>query len=764
LASGAAQADDETAQPIDIAASSLPEAIAELSREARVSIGTEGALPHLRTRKLHGRMSVATALSRLLAGTGYRARRVGRTAWRIEPITAQAARPAVGDAAPAPSPEYSAPPPIVVTGAKRELELLELPLAVSVFGLADQERLDAGSDTALIAGETEGLSLTSLGPGRNRMFFRGIADSPFTGESQSTVAVVLDDTRITYSAPDPDIRLVDVDRVEVLKGPQGSLYGTGALGGIYHLVTRRPKIDETSLELSAGAEIAVDGGTGESATGVANLPLLPGTAALRLVGYTAREPGWIDTGDRHNSNSSRVTGARAGLGIEPGGGWRLDLTGFAQWLQSRDSRYVYDDKTRARPDQIAEPHDNDLRHLSLRLARQAGGPDIVAASGLTWHEVDDELDATIGAESFGLADPLLLKTGRQYRVWDSELRVSDDWGGVGWLLGLSHVAAKQEALSSLHAQGDASLVIDDDRRRTSDSAAFADLTIPLAEGLKLNPGARLYTSTIKETRILPVGTVKRKQRRTGVTPSLALSWQPCEDRLIYLRYGSAFRQGGTDISSDGDPVVLKGDELLMIEAGWRERLGARGRFEIGGWYAWWDDVQSDLLQPDGLIETENAGNARIFGVEASLDLALSPSWRIEAGANVTSAMLVRNGLGIELHDRRLPVVPKYTLRAALRHDFTIGGVNAWLRAKVHYVGPSRLSFDPELDRHMGKVLETRIEGHARAGPYEFALAAENVLGRKANGFAFGNSLRLSRFDQFTPQPPLTLSLSVLRRF
>src|SRR5690606_14816127 len=101
-----------------------------------------------------------------------------------------------------------------------------------------------------------------LGPGRNRLFLRGVADSPFSGESQSTVAVVLDEARVTYSAPDPDIRLVDVERVEVLKGPQGSYYGTGTLGGIYHIVTRRAQVDKTSLALSANVESVAHGGTG----------------------------------------------------------------------------------------------------------------------------------------------------------------------------------------------------------------------------------------------------------------------------------------------------------------------------------------------------------------------------------------------------------------------------------------------------------------------------------------------------------------------
>lgn len=765
LIGGAARASDGRETGVDIAASSLPDAVAELAREAGVSIGTDGVLPRVRTPAIHGRMSVAQVLEILLAGTGYRARRVGVTAWRIERTPAPVARNGnTGTASGSPEKEFPEPVPILVTGAKRNADLLDLPMAVTVIDLTDQQRLGTGSDTALVASEMEGMALTGLGPGRNRMFLRGVADSPFTGESQSTVAVVMDDTRVTYAAPDPDIRLVDMERVEVLKGPQGSLYGVGALGGIYHLVTRAPEYDEASLDTAAGAEIAASGGTGLSGSAVANLPVMPGAVALRLVGYMATEPGWVDTGKRRNSNSSRLSGGRARLGIDPGGGWAIDLTGFTQWLNSRDSRYVYDEHSRSRPAQIPEPHDNDLKLISARVARQGGGADIVLASGMTWHEVGDTLDATIGAEGFGLADPLRLEQSRKYRVWDNEFRISDTWGGVDWLLGVSHVAARQAISSTLYSASDASLVIDDDRRTTFDTAAFGDVTVPLGAGFSLDAGARVYHSVIRETRKLSAGLVTRRHRRSGVTPSFSLSWRPREDRLIFLRYGSAFRQGGADFTAFGEPVTLEGDELKMIEAGWREQLGGRGRLEIGTWYARWNNVQSDMLQADGMIETENVGDAEIFGVEASLELALTPSWGIEAGANYTDAKLVRSDLDIELSDRRLPVVPKYTLRGALRRDFRLGGGDGWIRFKLRYSGPSRLSFDPVLDRPMGEVLETGIEGHARFGGLELALGIENVLGAKANGFSFGNSLRFSRFEQYTPQPPTTLSLTVLRKF
>ncbi|MDE8653923.1 TonB-dependent receptor domain-containing protein [Novosphingobium album (ex Liu et al. 2023)] len=765
IAWSGANADAREARParIDISAASLPDAIAELSREARVSIGTEGALPRLRSRLVRGEMSVGEALTRLLAGTGYRARQVGETAWRIERAPPSPAPPARAEPAPAPPPPPP-PEPIVVTGTKRALDLLALPMAVSVVGLdADQSR-DPAAGTATIADELEGLSLTSLGPGRNRMFLRGVADSPFNGESQSTVAVVLDEARLTYAAPDPDVRLVDIERIEVLKGPQGSLYGTGALGGVYHLVARPAQPGETSLAISGAASVVARGGAGYSGSAIANLPLAGDSVGLRLVGYTALEPGWIDTGARRDSNSTRVAGARAMVGIEAGGGWRADLTGFAQWLNSRDSRYVYAPHARTRPAQAPEPHDNDLRHLAGRLTGAIGGISVLLASAMTWHEVGDTLDATIGAAGFDLADPRLLADSRNYRVWDSELRLRGEAGRLGWLLGFSHLAARQAIDMTLTGAGGAGLAIDSDRRTAFDTAAYADLTLPLTGRLSIEAGGRLFRAALRERRRLVAGDVARERHKSGLTPSAAIAWQPDPHRLLYLRYGSAFRQGGSDIAPGGTIETLKGDELATIEAGWRQRLSGGGRIELGVWYTWWENIQSDLLREDGLIETGNAGNGRIFGAEASAEVSIGAGWRLEAGADVTSAKLTRNDLGYELDDSHLPVVPDYTFRAALRRDFTLGGVDAWARARLNYIGPARMSFDPALDRPMGKVFESEFEAHAALGALDMAITARNLLGGRGNTFAFGNSLRYRTMAQFTPQQPFTATLSLALAF
>ena len=763
--SNAAEARDGPSGVIDIAAARLPTAIAELSEEAGVSIGAEGRLPDLPTPAIHGRMSVAKALSRLLRGTGYVARRVGSTAWRIEKAAVRRNHGSAKEAGQVVlAPGAVAAEPIVVTASKRSSTLDDLPMAVAVVQLDRNQADMPTSGTAVIAGQTEGFAMTSLGPGRNRMYLRGVADSPFTGETQSTVAVLLDETRLTFSAPDPDIRLVDVERVEVLKGPQGSLYGTGALGGIYHVVTHRADLDDSSLAVSASADNVAHGGTGLSGSAIGNLPIVRGAAALRLVGYSADEAGWLDTGDRRDSNSSQLLGARANLAVEPGGGWRADLSGLIQLLESRDSRYVYSPGARVRPAQQSEPHDNDVRHLAARLTRKGDGADITLSTGMTWHEVDDTLDATVGAGGFGVASPSLFKDERAYRLWDSEARIDGGWGRWRWLIGLSHVEARQDATPQLQSFTGPTLIIDDNRRETHETALFGDVSIPLGRSWNLDAGARLFRSSTKETHRLLAGPATTRRNRNGITPSVALSWKPRPNELIFIRYASAYRQGDSDVRPGGEIIALKSDELETLEAGWRRSIGQDAHLVIGLFASRWSNLQSDMLLDNGLIESGNAGDARILGAEVSADAQLGADFRLEGGANFTNARLVRNMLGTDLDDRRLPVVPRFAARAKLTQYFTLAGEGAQISAAVRYVGPQRLSFDPDIDRPMGSYFETRIEAQARLGRFRVSAAADNLIGGSYDNFAFGNSLRFATTRQYTPQRPASVSIGLMTEF
>ena len=504
---------------------------------------------------------------------------------------------------------------------------------------------------------------------------------------------------------------------------------------------------------------------------MANLALASGTAGLRIVGYEQSEPGWIDTGSHSDSNSTTIKGGRADLGVEARG-WRIDLGGLFQRIDTADSQYTYSPGARSRPAQLAEPHDNDLNQASARAAGRIGDVDAVFVTSYSWHEVRDTLDATIGATSFGLANPQTFQDSHWYTVWDSEARFSGKLGAMQWLAGFDHVAATDHEWRNINAAGPA-LVIDDSHATSHDTVLFTDLTLPITNRVEVETGGRFYRSSLDATRLANaiqtgVTLTADKVTKTGLTPSAALIWRPQRWRMLWLRYGSAFRQGGLDYDNHSKVHPFAGDKLATIEAGWREQFaGANGenggQIDADGFFTRWDDMQSDMLLANGLIETRNAGQARIFGVEVSLTQPVGQGWRLSLGATAQSAMLVRNRLGIALDDMRLPAIPEYTLRGGVEHGFHLAGASGRATLALRYLGPARLSFDPSLDRPMGKVLGSHLDVGLDWGRSTLAFRIDNLLNRASDSFAYGNPFRIST-PQYTPQSPLSTKVSITRYF
>lgn len=200
---------------IDIPAGPLTPALAQLARQAGVSIGTPTVLPLRSVNRLRGTMPVAVALRRLLEGSGWRAVEVAPHVWRVERAPPRRVPPAP---APARLPVVhhlpvatTVPTDIVVMATKRATRIDAVALPVAVLDGSAIDDADA-RDAATLGRSINGLFTTNLGIGRDRLFIRGVADGPFDGFAQSSVAVYLGGTRATYDAPDPGLRLFDCAR------------------------------------------------------------------------------------------------------------------------------------------------------------------------------------------------------------------------------------------------------------------------------------------------------------------------------------------------------------------------------------------------------------------------------------------------------------------------------------------------------------------------------------------------------------------------
>ncbi|WP_339501660.1 TonB-dependent receptor plug domain-containing protein, partial [Pseudomonas canadensis] len=145
-----------------------------------------------------------------------------------------------------------------------------------------------------------------------------------------------------YSGPEPSLNLYDMKGVEVLEGPQGTLYGSGAIGGIIRLTPNPVDLRVASASLSSGATATEGGGGGFDVAGMANLPLIEDRVGLRVVGYRDRDGGFIADQTRKLSNINRTdtVGGRATLAVDPGGGWGVELGALTQRIDAADAQYA----------------------------------------------------------------------------------------------------------------------------------------------------------------------------------------------------------------------------------------------------------------------------------------------------------------------------------------------------------------------------------------------------------------------------------------
>lgn len=309
-----------------------------LGRQTRTSIRiADRDLLNVMASEVRGRFTADEALAHLLRGTGAYARPLSPTAFAIERRERAARRDIVG------SKVMSVPPTeIVVTGAKRDLPLNAYVGSVELIDGSIFSDADGALGTAAIVTRASALSSTHLGPGREKLFVRGIADSSFVGLAQSTVGQYWGDSRINYSAQDPHLRLYDIERVEILEGPQATLYGAGALGGLLRVIPRSADLRETTARLWAGVSAIWHGGLSRDGGGILNLPLVAERLGVRLVAYDAVDAGYVDDVSRgeRDINSVRTVGWRGSLSARVSDALRLEIRSLRQVINGHDCQYV----------------------------------------------------------------------------------------------------------------------------------------------------------------------------------------------------------------------------------------------------------------------------------------------------------------------------------------------------------------------------------------------------------------------------------------
>ena len=609
---------------------------------------------------------------------------------------------------------------IVVTATKREEKLHDVAMGITALSGEDLARRQELSYTDFAA-QVPGLSIESLDPGRNRVILRG----ENVGSVGATIATTVDDIPFFMSGSQSNgaffsanVDTYDLQRVEVLRGPQGTLYGASAEGGLIKYVTNAPNLNAYEGAVSAGGE-SVDGGqVAGFAKGLVNIPFWDNRAAFRLSAVEEGIPGWIDNPEagQNDVNHGNKYSVRASLLVKPTTDLTIRVTAFNQSLRVRGDdtvQVVGAALTPATPtaDQFdpvngfrnhtAGPHvikddlayyalnvQYDLQVATLMSATSFGeirkrytsdATDLAVAPGVT---LADELAGVYGAPTlaFGNQDESLHKLNQ-------ELRLTSNPGSrvfgheFEWLVGGFFTRETTGFTQVYDARGaaDPATVLspalggDALPAEYREAAGFADFTYHFSKAFDIELGGR-YTNTKQSSQSTllccvllgpPTTYPTVSTSENDPTWSVAPRWHINDDLLLYARVATGFSPGGPNQPSSllVNPPPYRSDSTHNYEVGMRADLfDKRFSANVDIFDIRWKDVQIlDILQTsDGPVGLNgNSGTADSRGVEWDF------TWRPLRGLSVgllgayTNAKLTSDALALGgLNGDKLPYVPE----------------------------------------------------------------------------------------------------------
>ncbi len=747
----------------------LDRAMTVLARQADIDIGSaEVGLAGVTSGGVRGHLTAEAALDRLLAGTPFMARRLGSESFRIvrRPPTPTPVR-RVPAHAPIPA-RIEASPDIVVTASKRTTSRLRFPGALTIlrpdgrarFGDVAGEGLDGAIATTPI------LQSTALGAGRNKLFIRGVADSSFAGPTQSTANVYFGEVPVAYNGPDPGLNLYDMDRVEVLEGPQGTLYGSGAIGGIVRLVPRAVELTHVSASLSGGVSTTRSGRPGGDIAGMINLPIMSGALGVRAVGYRVVAGGYIDDVRRGlaDVNGVTTTGGRFDVRMAPTSGLTIDAGLVLQNVSAPDLQYAERGTARmSRASLLAQPFEQ--QYLLGRVVidrRWDDGLRLVSATGVVRRNADGRFDATRPSRpDFAIA----YDTDERSRLFSHETRLSRTRAnGSGWIVGMALIHAR-DAYARRYGPPNRLRDILGVTNRTLDAAAFGEAGFAVTSRLTITAGGRL---THQRTDGDPVGGSRstgyiRGRSSTRLDPTLAASWLLTSNASAYARYQSGFRTGGITVAPGiGRVSDLLPDTIHVAEVGLRkERSGRTGLAgSLGASLMDWRHIQADVVDLAGFPFTTNLGDSRIRGIEANVDWVPLVGLRVETAMFLSDTRVAEPVLLVPRFVGALsPNTPPFAVSGNIGYDWSMGAAgSAGIDGGWRYVGRSVVGTQAPLDVSQGRYGTAHLDGEWTRGRLRLTATVENVFDAKGDRFAGGNPFALLARRQYTPERPRTLRI------
>lgn len=673
---------------------------------------------------------------------------------------------------------------VIVTAQKREQAALDVPASVTAVN-TDQLARDGKVRLEDYAAQVPGMSLSSFRQGFTQVALRGITTG--VAQSASTTAFYVDEAPIgsvnayaAGSAVTPDIDPADLQRVEILKGPQGTLYGAGAMGGLVRYVTAAPDYRKLRGSVTLGGNAVKGGGNGKVGRASLNIPLGEDDMALRVSVFSRTDAGYIDqTNGRQDVNESKVEGGRIAFNWLINPDWKLSAFALTQRVKSLGNTLVDVEPATQRPlygeltqrrfaDEISTA---SLDVANLTLNGQLGRFELVSSTTVQNVDASQGLDGTAGYGAalgplFGIPD-----LGVQYAQGTSTHRVSqevrlrtsalddrlDVEGGVYY--------TKEEnenripGFRTFSTTSGANLPLPPIVKAAIDTSykeysVFANATYALTPQLDLIAGVRHgkdkqdYTQDYSGLLVGPVPVLIDSGSSKSKTTYLAsASYKPTPDDALYARVATGFRPGGPNAvpptAATLAPLTFQPDTLTSYEVGYKSVMqGGRISLEAALFSTNWKDIQ---------IQT-SAGGFNFFvngGAATSRGAELAVSWFPLAGLSLRSAFGYTDARLSEaapaaggLDDDRLPFVPKLTGSLGANYRWALSsGWSAYAGGTVNYTGDRRSDFSQRAARDVASYTTVNLSGGVENGNWRLALYGKNL--NNSDGVTFLKSQSLS---------------------
>lgn len=575
----------------------------------------------------------------------------------------------------------SDPNDIVVTATRRSERLQDVPMSVTAFTQAElTQKGIVGLEG--VARETPGAVLDHRSDNNLSVTTRGISTNGYQAGLQSSTTVYLDELPLTTigNSVTLDPNLYDVERVEYLRGPQGTLFGSGSLSGALRILTHAPELN--GFDSSALVDLGVTpdgGGIRQRYNGMLNVPVVTNTLALRVVGFYRHEDGYLDnlgTGVK-NSNSLQDWGGRASLLWKPSDRLSIRLTGIYENSHPNDASLSSPNLgDRKRYTTIPDLYTSKTQLYNATLEYDLGGAHLTSSSSYAYQDglFDVDLTGTFASATVSIqnAIPFYLFDHGIWKTFVQETRLASAPGGkFDWTVGGYYLhrdlfldgreTSTPAFLAARHITGlpaDATFFKFASDTRVYELAGFADLTYHFSDQFSASGGIRygkyggivdsdpgfnssyfvyaIYGISGALAQVPTAASTAKYPTASKASWKASLTYKPSRDLTTYVTVSTGYRTpvynsraGSVSTVNPNDLVIPAGagsDNLTNYEVGLKGRwLGGKLTVNLAAYFIDWRNFQVQANRVSDSVQfATNIGGAQSKGLEAAIVVAPSP--------------------------------------------------------------------------------------------------------------------------------------------